>query len=78
MLLSQMSMGQQAIMRGLNKQSVSQAQWQQLMSLGLTSGCRIQMVRRAPLGGAVQLRVRGARLCIDNQLAQAIEVEEHA
>lgn len=37
---------------------------QQLMSLGLTPGVSVEFVRRAPLGDPIQIRVRGASLCV--------------
>lgn len=75
MFLSEIDVGQAAKICRLDNKEFTQAQKQRLMALGMTPGCQIELVRKAPLGGAIQLTVRGSRVCLDNRLAQIIEVE---
>lgn len=35
-----------------------------LIEMGLTSGARVVMTRRAPLGDPIEVQVRGTRLCL--------------
>jgi len=74
-LLSEVSIGQSVRICRLDRDRLSPSQKQRLMALGMTPGCRVELVRKAPLGGAIQLNVRGARVCLDNRLAQVIQVE---
>lgn len=59
----------------MGDQTMSLALKRRLMALGFTKGSAVRMVRSAPLGGAVQLKVRGASLCLNNRLAAQIHVE---
>ena len=45
-----------------------------LMELGLVPGTAVEMVRRAPLGDPVELRVRGVHLSIRRSEAARIHV----
>lgn len=45
-----------------------------LMELGLLSGTRVEVVRVAPLGDPIELRVRGCNLSIRASEARGIEV----
>ena len=47
---------------------------QRLLEMGLTCGVRLQMVRSAPLGDPVEVRVRGYHLSLRRQEAQSITV----
>ena len=49
-----------------------------LMELGLTPGVTIQVLKRAPLGDPIELEVRGCRLSIRRQEAQALIVVQTA
>lgn len=46
-----------------------------LMELGLLPGTRIRVVRRAPMGDPIELRVRGFSLSIRKADAAAVVVE---
>jgi ferrous iron transport protein A len=46
-----------------------------LLEMGLTSGARVAMVRVAPLGDPIEVRVRGYRLSLRRQEAQSITVD---
>lgn len=45
-----------------------------LMEMGLTSGVQIELVRFAPLGGPVDVKVRGYRLSLRRRDAEAVRV----
>lgn len=46
-----------------------------LLELGFTPGTRVTAVRRAPLGGPVQLLLRGCALALRSTDAAGIELE---
>ncbi|WP_028109281.1 FeoA family protein [Ferrimonas futtsuensis] len=75
MVLSELDLGQVGSVVSLGDQTMSLALKRRLMALGFTKGSEVRMVRSAPLGGAVQLNVRGASLCLNNRLAAQIHVE---
>jgi ferrous iron transport protein A len=47
------------------------------MELGLVPGTPVQVVRRAPLGDPVELRVRRTHLSIRRSEAELVYVESH-
>lgn len=47
----------------------------QLLSLGLTPGTEIKMVRCAPLGDPVQFELLGFNLCLRRREARCVRVE---
>ena len=47
-----------------------------LLALGLTPGTHVEVVRFAPLGDPMQIRVRGAALFLRKADANVIRVEE--
>lgn len=46
-----------------------------LMELGLLPGTEVQLVRRADVGGVLELEVRGCRLSLRRSEARQIQVE---
>lgn len=46
-----------------------------LMELGLLPGTEVQLVRRADVGGVLELEVRGCRLSLRRSEAREIQVE---
>ncbi len=46
-----------------------------LVAMGLAPGCEVQLVRRAPFGRSVQIKLAGASICLNHQLAQQVHVE---
>lgn len=46
-----------------------------LIELGLTPGAIVEMVRRAPLGGPLQVRVRRSRICLRQPEAACFQLE---
>jgi ferrous iron transport protein A len=49
-----------------------------LLELGVLPGCRLSVVRRAPLGCPLEFDLRGARYAVRRETAAAIVVEEEA
>ncbi len=47
-----------------------------LLSLGLTPGATIDIVRVAPMGDPVEIRVRGSSLSLRKEEAAALNVEK--
>jgi Fe2+ transport system protein A len=54
---------------------VSATYEKRLLDLGLLPGTEVQVVRRAPLGGPIVVRVRGYQVCIRRAEAQHIEID---
>jgi DtxR family Mn-dependent transcriptional regulator len=52
-----------------------QGYMKRLMDMGLTPGTKVKVVNSAPLGGPVELQVRGSRLALGRGIAQKILVE---
>ncbi len=56
------------------KLSEHDAAW--LRAVGLTEGAAVTVLRRAPLGGPLHVRVStGTELAVDRELARNVEVE---
>lgn len=52
-----------------------EAAW--LRAIGLCEGVVVTLLRRAPLGGPLHVRIStGAELAVDRQLARHVEVDE--
>lgn len=54
---------------------LSRATARRLFELGLLPGTRVRVVRRAPLGDPIELRLRNYSLSIRREQAALIEVE---
>ncbi len=48
---------------------------QRLMDLGLTPGAKVVVVKSAPLGGPIEILVRGSRIALGRGMASKIMVE---
>lgn len=46
-----------------------------LIELGLTPGTEVELMRRAPLGGPIEVRFRNARICLRQPEAAAFLIE---
>ena len=71
-LLAFLEPGSQAVVRRVKGDP---AAVRRLMELGLVPGTAIELVRRAPLGDPIELRVRGAHFSIRRTEAERIHVE---
>ena len=49
---------------------------QKLLCMGLTRNAEFTVVRKAPLGGPIEIEVKGSRLVLRSDEADAFEVEE--
>jgi|GEM_PF-4545058 len=73
--ISQLGVGDKAVVRGIS--SVSAALKQRLLAFGILPNSLIEIVRLAPLGGPVQLRLQGDfMISMRKEEAQAVKVEK--
>lgn len=70
-LLSQMQVGQAGKVEELTGQD---AVCHRLLEMGITKGVDIQVVRFAPLGDPIDVKIRGYHLSLRRQEAQTIRV----
>lgn len=73
MLLGELAAGQTA--RVIELLDIDPALRKKLLSLGLLPNRQIQLVRRAPLGDPVQLRIGSSQFSIRQMLANKVRVE---
>ena len=69
--LSQLSPGTEATIRSFASGDPS---LMRLREMGVLTGTRIKLVRRAPLGDAIEISVRGSLLSVRKQEAELIKV----
>lgn len=69
--LSELTTGAEATIRHFTEGDVSLLR---LREMGVLPGTRIKLVRRAPLGDALEISVRGSLLSVRKQEAELIEV----
>lgn len=73
MLLNELSIGQKA---SIKKISYMPEITDRLISMGLIKGVVIELVRKAPLGDPIEIKVTNFLLSLRRNEASAIEVEE--
>ena len=73
--IQQLAIGETATVIGFRDES---AYVQRLQSLGLVRGTRFQVLRAAPLGDPIELRLRGFRLAIRAREADCLIIETEA
>jgi Fe2+ transport system protein FeoA len=73
MLLCELRIGQSAKVTALNN---SEEIKERLNNIGLTKGVVVTLVRIAPLGDPMEIKVRGFYLALRNSEAEKIEVEK--
>jgi ferrous iron transport protein A len=71
--LSQLAVGGHGRIVGYHQQAGSYRR--KLMCLGLTPGCEFRVVRVAPLGDPIEIRLRGFSLSLRRNEAAVISVE---
>ena len=69
--LSEMSIGQKGLVYGLMGQGEV---YHRLLEMGLTQGTAVEVVRFAPLGDPIDIKVRGYHLSVRRQEADVIRV----
>lgn len=73
MKLKKMTVGQTGT---VSKFTTSDPQYRQkLLRMGLTRGAEFVVVRKAPFGGPIEIEVKGSRLVLRSDEADAFEVE---
>lgn len=71
--LDELHPGDKAVIRRIQGTSVEEAH---LMEMGLLPGTSVELIKRAPLGDPIELRVRRYHLSIRSDEAHAILVEK--
>jgi ferrous iron transport protein A len=72
MKLSELAVGASAVVRGFPKAG---ATFVRLREMGLLTGTRVTVVRTAPLGDPLELKVRGTHLTLRKAEAEHVIVE---
>ena len=72
MLLSELSIGQEAIIFDYVEESDTCAR---LEEMGVTPGEKVQIIRYAPMGDPIEIKVRGYLLSLRKEEASLIEVK---
>ena len=70
--LSELAVGAHAVVRDLPKQGTA---FLRLREMGLLAGTRITLVRTAPLGDPIEIKVRGYHLTLRKSEAEHVLVE---
>ena len=73
MRLKDMKRGDSATVVGIGGRDMVK---KRILDLGITKGCKIKMVRIAPLGDPVELELRGYRLTIRMSDAEFVEIDD--
>lgn len=74
MKLRKMKVGQAGMVSEL---TTSDPQYRQkLLRMGLTRNAEFTVVRKAPFGGPIEIEVKGSRLVLRSDEADALEVEK--
>ena len=74
MLLKELPMGSRARLVGFTERGG--AYRRKLLTLGLTPGVEIDVVRVAPMGDTLEIRVRGSALTLRKEEANVLNVEK--
>lgn len=72
MKLSELAAGSSAVVRDFPKTGTA---FLRLREMGLLAGTRVTLVRTAPLGDPIEIKVRGYRLTLRKSEAEHVEVE---
>lgn len=72
MFLNEINVGQDCTVRKVDGVGALQTR---LMDFGITPGVKISVVKVAPLGDPIEVRLRGYNLSLRKKEAQAIEVD---
>ncbi len=72
--LSDLKIGEEAIVSGYEKADLRYRE--KLLSMGLTRGTSIMLLKRAPFGDPVEIQVRDFKLSLRKQEAEILLLEE--
>ena len=73
--LSELQPGESATVRGFERGQQSKSYRQKLLAMGLTPNTQFEVVRRAPMGDPVQIRVRNFHLSLRQAEASLLIIE---
>jgi Fe2+ transport system protein A len=73
MNLSELAIGENATVKNVRGES---AVTRRLMEMGVVPGVRVRVVKTAPFGCPIEIKVRGYNLAIRRNEAEAIEVSQ--
>ena len=71
--MSNLNPGEKAIVRSL---SGSGSIKRKLLEMGITPGTEIEVIRVAPLGDPIEVKIRGYSLSLRKEEANFVEIEE--
>lgn len=71
--LDQLSLHETALITKLNTTDLGYRN--KLLAMGITPGCKVTIIRKAPLGDPLQITIRGFQLCLRKSEAASIQVE---
>ena len=71
--LDRLAFGQTAMITRLSEQAAPFRR--KLLAMGITPGCRVNVIRVAPLGDPIEIEMRGFHLCLRRSEASTIDVE---
>lgn len=74
--LDQLPYGKEAVIAKLLPESIPFRR--KLLAMGITPGCKVTVIRVAPLGDPLEIKMRGFFLCLRRNEAAAIAVNEVA
>jgi len=74
MKLKELKVGDEAAVAGFS--TSDPAYRQKLLRMGLTRNAKFKVVRKAPFGGPIEVEVKGSRLVLRSDEANALEVEK--
>ncbi|QDU76701.1 Ferrous iron transport protein A [Bremerella volcania] len=69
--LSQLSVGQEAVIASIDASSVAAVR---LMEMGMTPGCSVKMIGSAPFGDPLEVEIRGYHLSLRKTEADLVEL----
>jgi len=72
--LDRLAFGQEAVISKLLPESLPFRR--KLLAMGITPGCQVSVVRVAPLGDPLEIKMRGFTLCLRRKEAASIAVVE--
>ena len=72
--LTDLQPGDEAVISGLNEEA---ADMDRLRELGLNDGVQLRVVKYAPMGDPIEIKVRGFHLSLRKSMANKIRVKKH-
>ncbi|WP_372807952.1 ferrous iron transport protein A [Pontiella sp.] len=74
MKLKELKVGDNGVVTGFS--AADPAYRQKLFRMGLTKNAGFSVVRKAPLGGPIEIEVRGSRVVLRSDEANVLEVDK--